>query len=78
MMKKGQPQGLYTDAQTMAQDMRMGDLVRSEGITLMTAIKTDKGMDKDFLGLARRATEWLDDDAVSACLSSSTFQLSDL
>lgn len=76
--ENGQPQGLYADAQIMAQDTRMGGLIRSAGITLMTAIETDKGMEKDFLGLARRATEWLDDDAISACLSSSTFQLSDL
>jgi len=73
-----EPQGLYADAQIMAQDTRMGGLIRSAGVTIMTAIESSKGMEKDFLGLAQQATEWLDDESISACLSDSTFQMSDL
>ena len=71
-------QGLYADAQRMAQDTRMGGLIRAAGVTIMTAVESSRGMEKDFLGLAQRSTSWLDDDAISACLSHSTFQLSDL
>ena len=46
-----EPQGLYADAQEMAADDRVGGLIRSAGIAIMTAIETDKGMEKDFLGL---------------------------
>ncbi len=74
----GESQGLWADAQRMSEDSRVGGLIRSAGLTIMTAIESSKGMEKDFLGLARRSTEWLDDDAISACLSHSTFHLSDL
>jgi len=74
----GEAQGLWADAQEMAQDTRMGGLIRSAGLTIITAIESSKGMEKDFLGLARRSTEWLDDEAIAACLNHSTFQLSDL
>lgn len=74
----GEAKGLWADAQRMSEDTRMGGLIRSAGLTLITAIESSKGMEKDFLGLARRSTEWLDDEAISACLSHSTFQLADL
>jgi len=73
-----EPQGLWADAHIMAQDTRVGGLIRNAGITLITAMESEKGMEKDFLGLARRATEWLDDESIAACLSDSTFQMSDL
>lgn len=62
----------------MANDGRIGGLIRSAGVTLITAMESEKGMEKDFLGGARRATEWLDDDAIADCLADSTFQMSDL
>lgn len=74
----GNLQGLYADAQHMAQDTRVGGLIRTAGVTIMTAIDSEKSMEKDFLGLARRSTEWLDDEAIAACLNNSTFQLADL
>lgn len=69
---------LYEDAKTMAADERIGGLIRSAGVTIMTAIDSDKGMEKDFLGLARRSTQWLDDDAISESLASSSFDVSEL
>lgn len=74
----GESMGLWDHAQEMASDGRIGGLIRSAGVTLITAMEAEKGMEKDFLGGARRATEWLDDDAISECLSDSTFQMSDL
>lgn len=71
-------QGLWADAHIMAQDTRVGGLIRNAGVTLITAMESEKGMEKDFLGLARRATDWLDDESISACLSDSTFHMSDL
>jgi len=73
-----EPEGLYADALLMINDARIGGLIHSAGITLKTAIEADKGMEKDFLGLARRATEWLSDEAISSCLDRSTFDLSEL
>lgn len=74
----GESMGLWDHAQEMAGDGRIGGLIRSAGVTLITAMEAEKGMEKDFLGGARRATEWLDDDAISDCLADSTFQMSDL
>lgn len=73
-----EPQGLWADAHIMAQDNRIGGLIRNAGVTLITAMESEKSMEKDFLGGARRATEWLDDDAIADCLADSTFQMSDL
>ncbi|WP_152007339.1 type IV secretory system conjugative DNA transfer family protein, partial [Hoeflea sp. EC-HK425] len=70
--------GLYEDAQAMAASQAFGGLVRSAGIAIMTAIEKGKGMERDFLGLAQRATQWLDDPAIAAALGSSTFDLDDL
>lgn len=70
--------GLWEHAHDMADDTRVGGLIRNAGTTLITAMESEKGMEKDFLGLARRATEWLDDDPIAECLSDSTFHFSDL
>jgi type IV secretion system protein VirD4 len=70
--------GLWDHAQAMTGDDRIGGLIRNAGVTLITGMESEKGMEKDFLGGARRATEWLDDEAIAECLSDSTFQFSDL
>jgi hypothetical protein len=65
-------------ARRMATDTRCGGLIRASGTTLMTALAATRGMEKDFLGNVRRATQWLDDAAITNALSASTFKLSDL
>lgn len=73
--------GLYPDAQRMAMhegNNSIARLIRSAGNAIMTGIEAEKGMEKDFLGLAKRATSWLDDDAIQSALSHSTFDLHDL
>lgn len=70
--------GLYEQAQMMVENTAVGGLIRSAGLTIMTAIESEKSMEKDFLGLARRSTEWLDDDAIADCLNHTTFDLSEL
>lgn len=75
---EGDGMGLWDHAHDMANDARIGGLIRSAGVTLITAMESEKGMEKDFLGLARRATEWLDDESIAECLADSTFQMSDL
>lgn len=75
---EGDGVGLWDHAQNMVNDDRIGGLIRNAGVTLITAMESEKGMEKDFLGLARRATQWLDDDAIAECLAESTFQMSDL
>jgi len=72
------PLGLYADAQRMAGSDACGGLIKAAGITIMTALTTAKGMEKDFLSAARRQTNWIDDPAFAAVLSSSTFDLSAL
>ena len=73
-----EPQGLWADAHIMAQDTRVGGLIRNAGVTLITAMESKEGMEKAFLGGARRATEWLDDESIAECLSDTSFQMSDL
>ena len=69
---------LLEDAQNMAEDKRIGGLIRIAGNIIVTALTATKGIEKDFLGGAKRATNWLDDEAISASLSESDFHLSDL
>lgn len=69
---------LYADAQSMTGCEACGGLARAAGVTIMTAIESDKGMEKDFLGAARRHTNWLDSEAIKNVLGASTFKLSDL
>ncbi|MBS7708167.1 type IV secretory system conjugative DNA transfer family protein [Chelatococcus asaccharovorans] len=71
-------QALYEDAQRMADDARLGGLIRSAGRMICTALTTEKAIERQFLGLAQRSTQWLDDDAIAAALGHSDFRLSDL
>lgn len=75
----GNLMGLYADAQRMASSMAGSGLARAAGVSMMTALTSEKGMDKDFLNLARRATSWLDDEAITTTLGGeSSFSLSEL
>lgn len=76
--EEGNPQGLHAIAQYMAQGADIGGLARAAGIAIQTALTSSKGMEKDFLSNARRATDWLDDEGIAATLSRSTIDLSDL
>lgn len=66
---------LYADAQRMLDCASCGGLAKAAGATIMAALEADKGMEKDFLGGARRHSAWLDDPAIADVLSSSTFDL---
>lgn len=72
-------EALKATAEIMAEDTRLGGLIRSAGLALLTGLSSrDKSMERDFIGTVRRATQWLDDEAVQASLSHSNFDLSDL
>lgn len=69
---------LYADAQRMLACDACGGLAKAAGATIMSALEADKGMEKDFLGGARRHSAWLDDPAIADVLGASTFNLSSL
>ena len=69
---------LNADAQRMQQCTGFGRLARAAGLMIQTALETDKGMEKDFLGAALRYTEWLDSDPIADTLKESSFDLSEL
>lgn len=69
---------LHADAQHMAQSAAFGGLARSAGVSIMAAIDSDKGADKSFLSMARRATDWMDSPSIASVLASSSFDLADL
>lgn len=71
-------QDLYATAQQMLACTAFGGLAREAGVMLMTACESEKGMEKDFLGAARRATSWMDSPPIAAALASSSFDLSAL
>lgn len=73
--------GLYADAQRMAatpSDTGLNKLIREAGISIMSALEKERGMEQDFLSNIRRSTSWLDDDGVTETLATSSFQLSEL
>lgn len=74
----GEGQGLYADAQAMAQSSAFGGLVRNAGVILMRALEDAKSKEASCLSLARESSEWLDDEPIQAALGSSTFNLSEL
>lgn len=69
---------IYEDAQRMMACEGCGGLAKAAGIAIMTAIESEKGMEKEFLEGARRHSKWLDSPAMSAVLGQSTFDLADL
>ncbi|MDD9911106.1 MAG: type IV secretory system conjugative DNA transfer family protein [Ahrensia sp.] len=69
---------LYNDAQSMLECDGCGGLAKAAGVAIMTAIESEKGMEKEFLEGARRHSKWLDSPAVSSVLDHSTFDLADL
>lgn len=69
---------LYVDAQRMLDCDACGGLAKAAGATIMAALESDKGMEKDFLGGARRHSAWLDDPAIADVLGASTFDLPSL
>lgn len=69
---------LKDDAERMLASVAFGGLARATGIAILTAISTDKSMERAFLGGARRASAWMDSPPVAAALASSSFTLSSL
>lgn len=68
-------EALYEDAQRMLACDACGGLARAAGSTIMAALDSEKGMEKEFLGGAKRHSAWLDDPAMAAALSASSFDL---
>jgi type IV secretory pathway TraG/TraD family ATPase VirD4 len=71
-------EALNADAQRMQGCTAFGGLAREAGLTIRTALEATKGMEKDFLSGARRATRWLDSPPIAATLTQSSFALADL
>ena len=69
---------LYEDAQRMIACAASGGLAKAGGVGIMTAIESEKGMEKDFLAAARRHTEWMDSVPMQTILGTSSFSLSEL
>lgn len=69
---------LYADAQRMMSFDGCGGLVKAAGVSIMAAIDSEKGMEKDFLDGARRHSKWLDRDSMKSVLGHSSFSLSEL
>lgn len=69
---------LAQDAERMQQCTAFGGLAAEAGVTIITALEASKGMEKDFLGGAKRSTRWLDAPQIAATLARSTFNLTDL
>jgi type IV secretory pathway TraG/TraD family ATPase VirD4 len=69
---------LYEDAQRMLDCTACGGLAKAAGITIMTAIESQKGMEKDFLNGARRHSKWLDSPAMKSATEKSSFDLADI
>ena len=70
--------GLYELAGDMIECEGCGGLARAAGLTIITALSSDKGMEKDFLGGARRHTKWLDSEPIKSVLAESSFDLTSL
>lgn len=69
---------LYAIAQDMMDCRACGGLARAAGVTIMTALDSTKGMERDFLGGARRGTTWLDSEPIAHTLTNSSFDLAAL
>ncbi len=74
----GNPRGLLADARAMSTDTRFGGLIRDAGVRIVSALTTDKGIEKDFLQGARNATRWIDDEGIAETLGGSSFDMSEL
>lgn len=69
---------LYEDGLAMLACEACGGLAKAAGLTIITALESEKGMEKDFLGTARRHSKWIDSPALSSVLEHSSFDLADL
>lgn len=69
---------LHAEAQAMQQCTGAGGLAAAAGSEIITALESTKGMERDFLGGARRATKWLDSPEIAATLAASNFDLAEL
>jgi hypothetical protein len=70
--------GLYHDAQMMQGCTAFGGLAKGAGVSIMTALTSDKGQEKTHLGMAREATVWMDQPLIASTLAASSFDLRDL
>lgn len=71
-------EALYETAQVMAESEAFGGMIRDAGVLIMTALESDKGLEKSAIGTARTATLWLDEPKIMAVLEGQSFKLSDL
>lgn len=69
---------LDIDAQEMMRVSECGGLAKAAGLMISTALRQSKGIEKDCLEKARAVTRWLDSPEMSACLSTSSFDMNAL
>lgn len=69
---------LYADAQRMMKCKTCDGIANDAGISILTALDSEKSMEADFLSGARRHTKWLSQKAMKNVLEHSTFNLSEL
>ncbi|MCQ0990614.1 type IV secretory system conjugative DNA transfer family protein [Jiella marina] len=69
---------LYGYAQMMRDCEAFGGLAQSGAAVLERGLTASRGVEKDAIGKAVQATEWLDSPEIAATLDHSTFRLSDL
>lgn len=69
---------LKTDAEEMMTCTGCGGLATAAGVSILTALSSTKGIERDCLNKAREVTKWLDSDEIKAMLSASSFSMDDL
>ncbi|MFC6792954.1 type IV secretory system conjugative DNA transfer family protein, partial [Methylobacterium komagatae] len=67
--------GLIAIAEEMT---TLGGLATAAGVSILTALRSGRGADSEYLSGARQHSSWLDSPEMEAALSSTTFKLSDL
>lgn len=71
-------EALTADAEEMMTCTGCGGLAAAAGVSILTALSSTKGIERDCLNKAREVTKWLDSEEIKAMLSASTFSMDDL
>lgn len=69
---------LFADAQAMTACEGCGGLAKAAGVAIMEAFQSEKSMEAEFLGGARRHSKWIDSPPIASVLGTSDFSLSDI
>lgn len=71
-------EALKADAEEMMTCTGCGGLAAAAGVSILTALSSTKGIERECLNKAREVTKWLDSEEIKAMLSASTFSMDDL